>query len=167
MFIAIGKIIKTHGTNGYFKAISYSGVIERFLNLKTLYIEIDGEEKGMVLEDIILQDRNVLLKLKNIDNREEAAKLVRKELKILFEDKIELPENIYFIHDLIGLKVFDIEGNYLGIIENVMQVGANDIYQVKNEDEEILIPAVGEFIKNISLKDKKVIVKLIEGMRIE
>jgi 16S rRNA processing protein RimM len=167
MFIAIGKIIKTHGTNGYVKAISYSGVLERFLNLKTLYLEIDDEEKGMILEDIILQDRNVLLKFNNIDNREDAVKLVRKELKVLFEEKIKLPENNYFIHDLIGLKVFDIEGNYLGIIENVLQMGANDIYQVKHEDDEILIPAVGEFIKNISLEEKKIVVKLIEGMRIK
>lgn len=167
MLIAIGKIVQTHGTKGYFKAISYSGILERFLKLKTLYLEIDGETKGMVLEDVILQDRNVLLKFKNIDNREEAAKIVRKELSALFEEKIELPENNYFIHDLIGLKVFDIEGNYLGIIENVLQVGANDIYQVKQEDDELLIPAVTEFVKSISLKDKKMIVELIEGMQSE
>jgi 16S rRNA processing protein RimM len=84
---------------------------------------------------------------------------------VLFEEKIELPENNYFIHDLIGLKVFDIDENYLGVIENVLQMGANDVYQIIQEDNEILIPAVSEFVKDISLKEKKMIVKLIEGMQ--
>lgn len=165
MFIAIGKIIQAHGTNGYLKAIPYSGILERFLKLRTLYLETDGEIKGMILEDVILQDKYVLLKFKNINNREDVLKLVQKDLLVLFEEKIKLPENNYFIHDLIGLKVFDIEGNYLGVIEDVLQMGANDVYQVIKEDNEILIPAVSEFVLNISLKEKKMIVKLIEGMQ--
>jgi 16S rRNA processing protein RimM len=165
MFIAIGKIIQAHGTNGYFKAIPYSGILERFLKLKTLYLETDGETKGMILEDVILQDKYALLKFKNINNREDVLKFVQKDLLVLFEEKIELPENNYFIHDLIGLKVFDIDGNYLGVIENVLQMGANDVYRVMQEDNEILIPAVFEFVKDISLKEKKMVVKLIEGMQ--
>lgn len=165
MFIAIGKIIQPHGLNGYLKAIAYSGILERFLELKTLYIETEDETKGLILEDVILQDNYALIKFKNINNREEAASLVQKDLFIPYEDRLKLPEDNFFIHDLIGLQVFDIDGNYLGIIENVMQVGANDIYQINHGDHEILIPAATEFVKKISLKDKKIIVKLIEGLQ--
>lgn len=165
MFIAIGKIIQPHGLNGYLKATAYSGILKRFLELKILYIETEDDTKGLIVEDVILQDNNALIKFKSINNREEAASLVQKDLFIPYEDRLKLPENNFFIHDLIGLQVFDINGNYLGTIENVLQVGANDIYQVNHGDYEILIPAATEFVKKISLKDKKIIVKLIEGLQ--
>lgn len=156
--------MQSQGVKGYVKAVAYSGVPERFLKLRTLYIGTDNEPIGMILEDIIVRERDILLKFKNIDNREEAAALVRQELFLPYEQKLELSEGVFFIHDLIGLRVFDIEGNFLGEVTDVLQMGANDIYQVGDGDSEILVPAVSEFVKEINLDEKKMIVKLIEGM---
>lgn len=164
MYIAIGKIIQLHGIRGYVKAVAYSGVTERFLALKTLYVELDDGTRGLILEDILLQQNSTLLKFKNIDSREEAAPFVGKDLLVPQEQKIDLPEDVYFIHDLIGLQVFDIEGNYLGVLQDVFVMAGNDVYQVKRGGEEILIPAVSEFVKEITLTERKMIVKTIEGL---
>lgn len=164
MFIAIGKIIQIHGINGYVKAISYSGILERFSDLKTLYIEIDDETKGLILEDVILRDDNALIKFRSIHSREEAAPLVQRDLLVPYENRIELPKGIFFIHDLVGMKVFDIDGNYLGVLENISQMGNNDIYQVNKGKDEILIPAISQFIKEISLEEKRIVVQLVDGM---
>lgn len=164
MFIAIGKIIKLHGINGYVKVVSYSGILERFLKLTSIYIEIEGETRGFIPEDVVLDDRSANIKFKNINSREEAAPLVRKELLVPYEERIKLPAEIFFIHDLIDLQVFDIKGNYLGLLKEVFQMGGNDVYRVNDGKHEILIPAVSEFVKDISLTEKKMTVQLIEGM---
>ena len=164
MFIAIGKIIKLHGINGYVRIVSYSGVLERFLNLTAIYVEIEGETRGLIPENVILDGSTANIKFKDINTREEAAPLIRKELLVPYEERIKLPADIFFIHDLIGLQVFDINDNYLGLLEDVFQMGGNDVYRVMDGKREILIPGVAEFVKEISLDEKKMIVQLIEGM---
>ena len=164
MFIAIGKIIKLHGISGYVKVVSYSRILERFLKLKSIYMEIEGETRGFIIDNVILEDSSANIKFNNINSREEAAPLIRKELLVPFEERIKLPPEIFFIHDLIGLQVFDINGNYLGLLEDVFQMGGNDVYRVNDGKRETLIPAVSEFVKEISLPEKKMTVELIEGM---
>jgi 16S rRNA processing protein RimM len=164
MFIAIGKIVKPHGVNGYVKVVSYSRILERFLKLTSVYIEIRGEQRGFILEDVVVDEGSANIKFKNVDSREEAAVLIRKELLVPYEERIKLPANIFFIHDLIGLQVFDINSEYLGLLKDVFQMGGNDVYQVNDGKREILIPGVSEFVKEISLAEKKMTVQLIEGM---
>jgi len=164
MYIAVGKIVGTHSSKGFFKVIPYSGNLNRFLKLKTIYIEIDEETTGFIIEEIRLSKDSALIKLKGLENPEDVKQFVKKDLLVPFDQKIDLPKSTYFIHDLVGLKVFDIDNNYLGILNDVLRMGGNDIYQVFHEEKEILIPAVSEFIKEISLKDNKMKVQLIDGM---
>lgn len=164
MYIAIGNIIGTFGTRGYLKVKSYAGIPRRFLKLKTVYIEFGKGEKGFIIEEVSVRGEIAILKLRGIDNPEAAKKLIKKQLLIPYDQKIELPEDTFFIHDLIGLKVFDTKGNFLGVLSDVLRMGGNDVYQVLLDGREILIPAVSEFIKKISPVEGKMIVQLIEGM---
>ena len=161
MYIAIGTIVKVHGLQGYLRAIPYSGLPDRFLHLKTIYIESGHEIRGFILEDVQVQDQTSLLKLKGIETRETAATFLKKELWVPEEQRIDLPEDVYFIHDLIGLKVFDGEGEYLA---EVLSNAGNDIYVVRKDGQEILIPAVLEFVKEVNLRQQKMVVQLIDGM---
>lgn len=164
MYIAIGKIVKTHGTQGFLKAVAYSENPERFQNLKVVYLEQEEGVRGYIVEAVETGRDFVLLKLRGINSREQAKKLVRMELLLPENQKINPPDDTYFIHDLIGLSVFDIHDNYLGKIVEVYQGAGNDVYEVRGERKKILIPAVSEFVKQVDLENKKVIVKLIEGM---
>jgi 16S rRNA processing protein RimM len=164
MYIAVGKIIKVHGVQGHVKAIPYSGFPDRFTHLKTVYIDTEEGMCGFILEDVQLQNEVSLLKLRGIESRETAAALVKKDLWVPEEQQIELPEGEYFIHDLIGLAVFDTEGEYIGNLEEILLNAGNNVYVVRENQREVLIPAVPEFVKEINLQQKKVIVQLIEGM---
>ena len=164
MYIAIGKIIKVHGVRGYVKAIAYSELPDRFLHLQTVYIETPGGMQGFLIEDIKLQSNISLLKLKGIETRDAAASLLQKDLRVPEEQQIELPEDNFFIHDLIGLQVSDTAGEYLGELAEVLSNAGNDVYLVRNESREILIPAVYRFVKEIDLLKKTMVVELIEGM---
>lgn len=163
-YIAVGKVTSAHGVKGYFKASAYSGVTERYLTLKVVYLELKNQLKGFVIDDVNVKNNNVYIKLKDINSRDEVKNIINHELFVPETMKIKLPENTFFIHDLIGLKVFDTEDNYIGNIQDVWTAGGNDIYQIVLDDRELLMPAISEFVKEISLQNKRVTVKLIEGM---
>ena len=81
------------------------------------------------------------------------------------ENAIELEEGEYFIADLIGMNVLTEENEELGKLEDIFNTGSNDIYVVKNnEGKQILLPAISEVVKEINLKENKIVVHLLEGL---
>ncbi len=165
MFIAIGKISQPHGTRGYLKAFPYSEIPDRFRGVKIVYVETELGMQGLIVEDVQVQGRYTLLKFKHYETRDAAKKLAGKELFLPEEQRIEMPEGDYFVHDLIGLQVFDVQRNLLGILEEVWINTGNDVYVVRRNGDEILIPAVSEFVKEIDVTAGRMVVQLIEGMR--
>lgn len=116
------------------------------------------------MEAVQVREQFSLLKFRGIDNREAAQALVKSELWVPEAKRTALPEDVYFIDDLLGLQVFDSEGEHLGELEEVLSNAGNDIYVVRKEGRELLIPAVSEFVKEVNLPQKKMLVRLIEGM---
>ncbi len=163
-YIAAGRVAQAHGRDGWVRVVVYSGLPDRFVRVKVVFFETDRGMEGKILAGVRVQSGSVLLKLKDVDTREAAKKLVGKEIFVLEEEKIELPEDTYFIHDLIGLQVFDIQGNPVGTVSEVLTGTGNDVYVVKSAEREVLIPAVGEFVRQIDLKKRIMIVRLWEGM---
>ena len=86
-------------------------------------------------------------------------------LKIERKYAKKLPEDTYFIADLIGLNVYTDEGKLLGRLEDIYNSGSSDIYVVKNElGKQILLPAIKDVIKQIDLNDEKIVVHLLKGL---
>ena len=107
----------------------------------------------------------VILKLKGIENPEEAEKLRNCYLKIDRKNAKKLPEGTYFIADLIGLEVYTDEDILLGKLEDIYNTGSSDIYVIKNDvGKQILLPAIKEVLKQVDLENKKIIVHIIEGL---
>lgn len=163
--IEIGQIVNTYGIKGFLKVVPYTDDITRFENLKSIYIETKNSLKTFIIEDIKYSKNLVLLKLKGIDDINTAEIYKNCYLKIDRKDAVELPEDSYFIIDLIGITVYTDNNEELGNIVDVYSTGANDIYVVKNElGKQVLLPAIGEVIKDVDIKDKKMIVHLIQGL---
>lgn len=96
---------------------------------------------------------------------DKAAAYRNKDILIDREDAMPLKENEFYICDLIGLKVFTDEGEELGVLSEVLQTGANDVYEVTLPNKEtVLIPYIEDCVKEISLEDGKVIVHLLPGL---
>ena len=116
------------------------------------------------IEEIKFSKNLVLVKVEGIDTIEIATKFKNLYLFAKRED-IKLEKGAHFIVDLIGLEVYTEEGKFLGKLKEVLQPGANDVYVVKNEkNEQILIPVIPDVIKNIDIENKKIIVKLLNGL---
>lgn len=164
-YLEIGQIVNTSGLKGLVKINPFTDDITRFENLKTIYVIVGKERKEFEIEDVKYQKKQVLLKLKGIDTIEEAEKYRECYLQIDRKDAVKLPEDTYFIADLIGLEVYTIENTLLGKIEDVFPTGSNDVYVVKDElGKQILLPAIGDVVKQVDLVNKKVVVEIIEGL---
>ena len=161
-YIVVGKIVNTHGIRGEIKIYPYTDDIERFSNLKNVFI---GQEKLSVeITNVKYHKNMILLKLKEFDNINEVIKFKEELVFIHEEDKVELSKDNYFIYELIDCNVFDTDGNSLGYVKDVLQNSSNDIYVIKDKEKEYLIPAVKQFIKEVNISEKRIVIDPIEGM---
>lgn len=163
--LEIGQIVNTFGIRGFVKVVPYVDDIERYDELKKVYIKSKNRKTEYEVEEVKYQKNMVLLKLKGIDRIEEAEKLRNAFLEVDRENAIDLEEGEYFIADLIGLQVITDEGEQLGKIEDIYNTGSSDIYVVKDKlGKQILLPAIEEVIKEISIEENKITVHIIEAL---
>ncbi|SES66933.1 16S rRNA processing protein RimM [Natronincola peptidivorans] len=162
-YLKVGKILNTHGIKGEIKVFSLTDYDERFEELEYVYIE--GHKEKFHISNVKYRPKDIIIAFKDHDDINNVEKFKGKYLLIDEGQKRELPEDTYYIVDIIGLDVYTIDHKYLGKVVDVLQAGSNEVYCIKNEaGKELMIPAVKEFIPEISLETGKIIVDPIEGM---
>ena len=164
-YLEIGQIVNTFGIKGQVKVKPFTDDIKKFEKLKEIYIEKKNELKLFQIEKVNYSKNMVILKLKGIETPEEAEKLRNSYIKIDRKNAKKLPEGTYYIADLIGLDVYTDENKLLGKLDYIYNAGSSDIYVVKDEQgKEILLPAIKDVLKQVDLKNGKIIVHIIEGL---
>lgn len=162
--LEVGQIVNTYGIKGFVKVNPLVDNNNQFKSFKTLYIQQKNDIKELTVEEVKFSKNLVLLKFKGIETIEQAEEFRNYYLQAKRSD-IKLEKGAYFIVDLIGLEVYTESGEFLGILKEVLQPGANDVYVVKNKaNNEILLPVIPDVVKHIDIEGKKVIVNLIEGL---
>lgn len=161
----IGQIVNTYGIKGFVKVVPFTDNINRFEDLKEVYVETKKGLENFEIEEVKYAKNTVLLKLKGIDDINIAEKYKNCYIKISRENAVKLSEDTYFIIDLLNMQVYTDEDIYLGNIIDVYPTGSNDIYVVKNEEgKQVLLPAIGEVIKTVDIENKKMVVHLLDGL---
>lgn len=160
--IKIGRIVNAVALKGEVKVYNYSGYRERYEELDRIIVE----DREYPIEKVRYQQQTVILKLAGIDDRSAAEGMKNKDVFITEEDLLPLPENTYYIRDLIGLSVIDEQdGSCLGRIKDVLQPSSQDIYVVELQTGgEAMIPVVSQFVREVNPEEGYVKVRLIEGM---
>ncbi|MBR6472229.1 MAG: 16S rRNA processing protein RimM [Firmicutes bacterium] len=164
--IKIAKIVNVTGIKGEVKLYNYSDYKERFEELNELIIS-GGRDGDITLkiEKVRYQGEMVIIKFEGVNDRNQAEKLRDRDVCITEDDLRELPEDTYYLRDLIGMKVVD-DGAYgeIGILKDVIQNSAQDIYVVSaSGGREVLIPAVKDFIREIDAEARVIHTTLIPG----
>lgn len=161
-YIKVGKIVNTHGVKGCMKCLSLTDDIERFDELEYIYTEKDDKKRK--INNVWYRNNLVYLQLEGIDDIN-IAETFRDTFVSIFEDQLrELPEDSYYLFDLEGMEVYTTDGEYIGKISVVYQTGANDVYEIVNKNKSFLIPAVKDVVKEVNIKDKKMVIHVIEGL---
>lgn len=164
-YLEIGQIVNTFGIKGMVKVRPFTDNIERFNKLKKVYVVNKNARKELKIEEVKYHKNMVLVKFEGVENLEDAENYRNYYLEIDRKDAKPLEEGNYYIVDLLGLDVYEEEGNFLGKLEDIYNTGSNDIYVVKSEDgKQVLLPAIKDVIKKIDIENKKIIVHLIKGL---
>ena len=164
-FIIIGKVVSTQGNKGEVNVLPLTDSIDRFKNLDNVFLRSKKSQTILNVEKIRKRNDTVILKLKDIENIEEAKMIVGSFLEVERKNAVKLPKETYFIFEIIGLEVYDENNIFLGKVENVISTGSNDVYVVKSKDkEELFIPAIREVVKNVNLEKKRITIKMVDGL---
>lgn len=164
-YFEVGQIVNTFGVKGMLKVKPFTDDVNRFEELKKVYICKKEKLEEVEIEEVKYHKDMVLLKVKGIDDMNEAEKVKGLYLKIDRKNAKKLPKDTYFIADLLGLQVYSDTGELLGKVDDIFRTGANDVYVIKNENgKQILLPGIPDVIKEIDLEKEKIIVHLLKGL---
>ena len=159
-YLVVGKVVAPWGTGGELKVVILTDFPDRFRDLKSVYL---GDEPWM-LEGHRRHGRWIILKLEGCADRNSARKLRGELVQIPLEEAVPLSEDEYYIYQIEGLEVWTREGEHLGRVSEVLFTGANEVYIVKGERGEILLPAIEDVVKEVDLEGGRLIVEPLEGM---
>ena len=164
--LQVGVITTTHGVRGEVKVFPTTDDPQRFKELKNVILD-DGKNKmDLEIQSVKFFKNLVILKFKGIDNINDVEKYKKADLYVTRENAVELAENEYFIADLIELSVTSDEGEDLGVISDVLQTGANDVYVISKKGQpDLLIPAIKECILKVDMDNRTMQVHLLPGLR--
>ena len=163
--LRVGVITSPHGIKGEVKVFPTTDDAKRFKELKKVILDTGKEYIPMEIEHVKFFKNMVILKFKGYDNINEIEKYKSRDLLITRDQAVDLAPDEYFITDLIGLAVVSDQGAELGILKDVLETGANDVYVVAMKDgKELMLPAIGDCILNVDLEQRRMEVHVLEGL---
>lgn len=161
-YIETGEIVGTHGIKGEVRVQPWCDSPEFLTQFKTLYLDTKGSK--IKINSSRAHKNIVLMKIKDVDTIEQAEAL-RGKVLYLDRNDAKLPEGSYFQCDLFGCDVFDADTQeHLGVITDVSQTGANDVWHIKREGKEYLIPSIPDVVINVDIDAGKVIIRPLKGI---
>ena len=162
-FLVVGRVRRPHGLHGEMVVEIYTDFPERLQPKLVIY---SGPENSPIrITSRREHNEGLLLGLEGITTPEQAGAYRNKVLSIAAADAKELSEGEFYFHELMDLKVVDETGRSLGVVTEIIETGANDVYVVTGEDgSEILLPAIPEVILDVDLESEVMKVRLLPGL---
>ena len=164
--IAVGYITRARGVHGEVKVEPLTHRLSRFDELSEIVVQKEGQE------DLLLQIHSwwpqppgVVMKFAGIDTPEAAsALLVKGYITIAPEQVASLPPGTFYVFELVGCRVEDEQGRHLGEITEVLAMPSTDIYVVCHQQRQFLIPAVEDFIVQVSIPQRRLVVRGVDEL---
>ncbi|MEI3158437.1 ribosome maturation factor RimM [Monoglobus pectinilyticus] len=159
--LEIGKIVNTHGIRGEVKIQPWCDEPELFDELEYLFIE--GEKYNIVRNRF--HKTCQIVQLENVNNIDDAERFKNK-IVYINRDALELPEGRYYIADIEGLTVKEQNGRILGVVDEIIKTGSNDVYSLKDtfNKKPVLIPVIEGVVLETNIDGGYIVVKLPKGL---
>ena len=164
--VSIGKIVNFHGIKGEVNMGFTSGKERLIKSLKTVFIFLNDKKEPFDVESVRFHKNFAIVKLKNINSIDDVMK-IKGSLVHVNEETIKnsLETDEFLINDLIGLDAFDTEGNKIGTVSAMGDNSASDLLEIQKQNGlKFLVPFVKEWIPLVDLTNKKIVVKMLEGI---
>ena len=163
--LLVGKVIKPHGFKGLIRAWSYARAMGSFLHSETVFFR-QGHQEPVELSVLEVKPHKsvFLLRIEGINTFDEADRYRGYDILVDKDNLTRSSDDEYFWFEIIDLEVYLDTGEYLGIIKEIIPTGSNDVYVVKQNDSEFLIPAIHEVVKKIDLDKGEMIISVMDGL---
>jgi len=159
-YFLIARIEQTFGKDGFVRLQSFSDFPERFFSLKKVYIDFWGDKKSFYVENVKDINGKIIIKFKKFDSLRDSQILIDREIFVDEKDAVSLPENHFFVHDLMDSEVF-VKTERIGIVSDVIKGKGNDVLVILDDDKkEILVPFVLNFIEKFDAAKKTLILNI-------
>jgi 16S rRNA processing protein RimM len=163
--LQVGIISSTHGVRGEVKVFPTTDDVKRFKKLKSVILDTGKENIELEIESVKFFKQFAILKFKGIDDINDVQKYRQKSLYVTRDKAVRLNTDEYFIADLIDLKVVNENDEEIGVLTDVMQTGANDVYVINmNDGRELLLPAIKECVLKVDIDAGFVKIHIMEGL---
>lgn len=156
-YLAVGEVLKPQGVRGEVKVQPLTNDPDRFFDLKEVYIKQGEAYVSQSVSCHRVHEGYAYLNFEGVEDRDGAERLRGAVLYVDRAHAVPLGENENFICDLIGCEAFDREGNPVGMLHDVMQPGANDVYVFQTPRGEMLLPALKEVILSVDVQKKRMV----------
>lgn len=164
--LQVGIITSPHGVAGEVKVFPTTDDAKRFKKLKRAILDTGKEKMDLEVCQVKFSKQMVILKFKEFQNINEVERFRGKPLFVTRENAVKLAKDEYFIADMIGMRVVSTEGEDLGILADVIQTGANDVYVAEKAGcPQLLLPAIKECIRSVDMEQGEITVYLMPGLR--
>lgn len=164
-YFRVGIIANTHALKGELKIKPTTEDINRFDYLKEAYIDFKGEYIHVNVEKARYFKGMVILKFKEYNNINDVEKYKSCDLLVDRKNAIPLEDGLYYVQDLIGCRIITDEGKDIGVLKDVMETGANDVYVVELDNGgEVLLPVIDQCILNKDIEKREILVHMMKGL---
>lgn len=164
-FLKVGVISSTHGIRGEVKVFPTTDDLKRFKKLKEAYIDFKGDRIAIKIENVKFFKQFAILKFKDIDSINDVEKYKGMDILVDRQNAVPLEKDEYFKADLLGIKAVSEDDKLSGILDDILETGANDVYVIKLSDgRELLLPAIKECVLDVNCEEGILKFRLLEGL---
>ena len=162
-FLEVGKIVGTHGIAGEMRVQPWCDSPKFLTKFKTLYKDKNGQS-SLNVRSARVHKNVVLLKVEGVDSIESAERM-RNQVLYISRDDANIPNGEWFVQELINCSVFDADdGSLLGVLSDISQTGANDVWHVEKDGKEYLVPAIKDVVVSVDIDAEKIVIRPIKGI---
>jgi 16S rRNA processing protein RimM len=148
--VTLGRVVGVYGIKGWVKVYSYTRPPEAIFDHARWLVGREGRRREVALLQGRAQGRGLVAELEGCTDRDQARELIDADIAVRASDLPPLGPGEYYWHQLVGLKVVNLEGADLGTVDHLLETGANDVLVVRGERER-LIPYTRDAVKQIDL----------------
>jgi 16S rRNA processing protein RimM len=161
--VVVGRFGPPFGIKGWLNVISYTDPLTNLADYRPWFVERNGSWKELAIEAIKPHRNGFVAQICGIGDRNEALDLAGRSIGVEDSTLPETDEDEFYWKDLIGLTVEDCRGSVIGEVTGLIETGANDVLVVRSTSGEELIPFVDQFVKQVDLENRRLVVDWVIG----
>jgi 16S rRNA processing protein RimM len=162
--ITIGKILKPVGLRGEVKVLLLTDFPDRFKALREVIVQTKSERQQYQIDHVRYGAPFVYITFAGFSSADQVDILIGGLIQIPEEQRVPLPEGSYYQFELQDIDVYLEDGTFLGKVNQILQTGSNDVFVVKSDTREYLIPALHTIVKEIDISKKRMMIHPMDGL---